>query len=118
MELHAFKHEVPGSSPGGSNMRGHSSTVEHEVSSNPCRRTLIVAIKDTGETVKIPVKLNTQSVENNTLAFDLAALGYAGFSQLTAYSKRNPAGRDVRVTSCKNRRIRFAFESNRLVALP
>ena len=33
-----FKHAVPGSSPGGSNIWGHSSMVEHEVSSNPCRR--------------------------------------------------------------------------------
>lgn len=34
-----FTHEVPGSSPGGSNMRGHSSMVERDVSSN-----LVVAI--------------------------------------------------------------------------
>ncbi len=34
---------------------------------------------------------DAQSVENDRLAFDLAALGYPGFSHLTAYSKRNPA---------------------------
>ena len=34
-----FKHEVPGSSPGGSRMQGHSSMVEHEVSSK-----LVVAL--------------------------------------------------------------------------
>ncbi len=34
---------------------------------------------------------DAQSVENDRLAFDLAALGYPGFSYLTAYSKRNPA---------------------------
>jgi hypothetical protein len=28
MELHAFQAQVPGSNPGGSNMRGHSSMVE------------------------------------------------------------------------------------------
>src|SRR6187399_2803485 len=39
MELHALKHEVPGSNPGGSKC-GHSSMVEHEVSSRPCRRRL------------------------------------------------------------------------------
>ena len=33
VELHACKHEVPGSNPGGSNKRGHSSMVEHDVSS-------------------------------------------------------------------------------------
>ena len=31
---------------------GHSSMVEHEVSSKPCRRTLIIATKVTEETVK------------------------------------------------------------------
>lgn len=46
------KHEVPGSSPGGSSIRGHSSMVEHEVSSKPCRRALIIATKVTEETVK------------------------------------------------------------------
>jgi hypothetical protein len=40
MELHHFNDEVPGSSPGGSNMRGHSSMVERAVSSKPCRRAL------------------------------------------------------------------------------
>jgi len=40
MELHHFNDEVPGSSPGGSNMRSHSSMVEHAVSSKPCRRAL------------------------------------------------------------------------------
>ena len=38
----------------------------------------------------IPLKCNTQSVENDRLASDLAALGYPGFSYLTACSKRNP----------------------------
>lgn len=42
MELHHLNDEVPGSNPGGSNMRGHSSMVEHEVSSRPCRRALIL----------------------------------------------------------------------------
>jgi hypothetical protein len=37
------------------------------------------------------MKCNTQSVENDRLASDLAALGYPGFSHLTACSKRNPA---------------------------
>src|ERR1043166_1448164 len=40
MELHHLNDEVPGSSPGGSNMRSHSSMVEHEVSSKPYRRSL------------------------------------------------------------------------------
>src|SRR3989442_12583469 len=37
------------------------------------------------------MNLDAQSVENDRLAFDLAALGYPGFSYLTACSKRNPA---------------------------
>jgi len=41
-----FKHEGPGSSPGGSNMWGHSSMVEHEVSSKPCRRNLVPVIEN------------------------------------------------------------------------
>ncbi len=45
------KHEVPGSSPGGSNMRGHSSMVEHEVSSNLVVAFLIIATNNE-ETVK------------------------------------------------------------------
>jgi len=52
MELHHLNDEVPGSSPGGSNMWGHSSMVEHEVSSKPCRRAFIVATKDTEGSVK------------------------------------------------------------------
>src|SRR5437764_15207371 len=52
MELHHLNDEVPGSSPGGSNMWGHSSMVEHEVSSKPCRRTLIIAIADGGRVVE------------------------------------------------------------------
>ncbi len=47
-----YKHEVPGSSPGGSNMRGHSSMVEREVSLKPCRRALIIVTNNTEETVK------------------------------------------------------------------
>ena len=47
------KHEVPGSSPGGSNMRGHSSMVEHEVSSKSCRRTLITATPMVEEATKM-----------------------------------------------------------------
>src|SRR6266404_915224 len=36
MELHHLNDEGPGSNPGGSKMRGHSSMVEHEVSSKTC----------------------------------------------------------------------------------
>jgi hypothetical protein len=51
MELHAFTHEVPGSSPGGSNIRGHSSMAEHEVSSNLVVALLFIATNDTEDTV-------------------------------------------------------------------
>src|SRR5437762_5488254 len=90
VELHHLNDEVPGSSPGGSNMWGHSSMVEHEVSSKPCRRAFIVAAKDTEDREKIPMNRDVQSLENDRLAFDLAALGYPGFSYLTACSKRDP----------------------------
>src|SRR6267154_1518140 len=46
MELHHLNDEVPGSSPGGSNMWGHSSMVEHEVSSKPCRRNLVPVMEN------------------------------------------------------------------------
>lgn len=36
-------------------------------------------------------EMHTHSVKNDSLAFDLAALGYPGFSHLTACGKRNPA---------------------------
>ncbi len=44
MELHAFQARGPGSSPGGSKIRGHSSMAEHEVSSNPCRRAFMTTM--------------------------------------------------------------------------
>ena len=49
VELHHLNDEVPGSSPGGSNMRGHSSMVEHEVSSKTCRRAFSLEIDSLNE---------------------------------------------------------------------
>ena len=94
MELHAFTHEVPGSSPGGSNIRGHSSMAEHEVSSKILSSHFYhndghLTFDEMLSQARFSMNKSDhfQLEDNHTLASDLAALGYPGFSHLTSCRK-------------------------------